>query len=145
MARITQWNADKLLHRVPLILTNYGIKVTPLLQESLKARVYEWPTRTDRGGLIITRRNNGEEVTTPRNIVDTGGLLRSQSAPQITPNSLTITWGAPYSGEVLRGGFVVGRSNGSYIAPGRDWITPVLRAEEPMGFFVQEWRKIGGA
>jgi hypothetical protein len=145
MARITQWNADKLLRRVPLILTNYGIKVTPLLQESITARIYEWPTRTDRGGLIISRRNNGEEVTTPRNIVDTGTLLKSQSAPQITPNSLTITWGAPYSGEVLRGGFVVGRSNGSYIAPGRDWITPVLRAEEPMRFFVQEWRKIGGA
>lgn len=145
MARITKWNAEKLLKRVPLVLTNYGIKVTPLLQESIKASIYPWPTLTDRGGLIVTRRSNGQEVTTPRNIVDTGTLLRSQSAPQVTPTNLTITWSAPYSGEVLRGGFVVGRSNGSYIAPGRDWITPVLRAEDPLQFFVREWRKIGGA
>jgi len=145
VARITKWNAEKLLKRVPLVLTNYGIKVTPLLQESIKASIYPWPTLTDRGGLIVTRRSNGQEVTTPRNIVDTGTLLRSQSAPQVTPTNLTITWSAPYSGEVLRGGFVVGRSNGSYIAPGRDWITPVLRAEDPLQFFVREWRKIGGA
>jgi hypothetical protein len=137
MARVTQWNADKLLRRVPLILTNYGIKVTPLLQESIKAEVYEWPT--------TTRRKNGETVGSPRNIVDTGELLRSQSAPKVQDNRLTITWGAPYSGEVLRGGFLVGTLRNAYIAPGRDWITPVLRAEEPMRFFVKEWRKIGGA
>lgn len=137
MARVTQWNADKLLRRVPLILTNYGIKVTPLLQESIKAEVYEWPT--------TTRRKNGETVGSPRNIVDTGELLRSQSAPKVQENRLTITWGASYSGEVLRGGFLVGTLRNAYIAPGRDWITPVLRAEEPMRFFVQEWRKIGGA
>jgi hypothetical protein len=145
VAKIVKWNADKLIKRVPLVLTNYGIKVTPLLQESIKAKIYPWPTVTDQGGRIVTLRNNGEEVTTPRNIVDTGTLLRSQSAPKITANSLRIIWGAPYSGEVLRGGYVVGRSNGNYIAPDRDWITPVLRTEPPLKFFAAEWRKIGGA
>jgi hypothetical protein len=142
MARITQWNAEKLLRRVPLVLTNYGIKVTPLLQESIKATVYPWPVATQRKvGLY-----SGKFVPKgQRDIVDTGTLLRSQSAPQITANSLTITWGAPYSGEVLRGGFLVGTLRDAYIAPGRDWITPVLRTEEPMQFFVREWRKIGGA
>ena len=102
-----------------------------------EAEVYDWPT--------ATRRKSGELVRSPRNIVDTGTLLRSQSAPRVQENRLTITWGAPYSGEVLRGGFLVGTLRDAYIAPGRDWITPVLRAEEPMRFFVQEWRKIGGA
>jgi hypothetical protein len=80
-----------------------------------------------------------------RDIVDTGDLLQSQSAPQITSNSLTITWRVPYSGDVLEGGFIVGTMMDAYIAPGRDWITPVLRAQDPTEFFVREWRKIGGA
>jgi len=140
--RITQWNADKFIKRVPLVLTNYGIKITPLLQESIKAKVYEWP--------VFTRRKVGlysGRAVEPgrRDIVDTGVLLGSQSAPKIRPNSLTIVWQAPYSGAVLNGGFLVGTVRNAYIAPARDWITPVLIAEPPAQFFAREWRKIGGA
>jgi hypothetical protein len=142
MARVTQWNADRLLQRVPRVLASYGVKITPLLQDSIKAKVYQWgvPTRRVVGlysGKFVPRGR--------RDIVDTGDLLQSQSAPQITSNSLTITWRVPYSGDVLEGGFIVGTMMDAYIAPGRDWITPVLRAQDPTEFFVREWRKIGGA
>jgi hypothetical protein len=39
---------------------------------------------------------------------------------------------------------LVGNLRNAYIAPGRDWITPVLAAQPPMEFFAAEWRKIGG-
>ena len=139
--RIVRWNADKLLKRVPLILTNYGIKLTPLLQESIKAKIYDWPVPTRRSVGVYS----GRFVPAGRrDIVDTGTLLNSQSAPRITQNSLTISWSAPYSGAVLYGGFLVRTLRDAYIAPGRDWITPVLQAEPPLQFFIKEWRKIGG-
>lgn len=139
--RIVSWNADKLLKRVPVVLANYGNKITPLLQESIKAKIYDWPVATRRKVGVYS----GQFVPAgSRDIVDTGKLLQSQSAPQITENSLTIRWTAPYSGEVLRGGFLVGNLRNAYIAPGRDWITPVLAAQPPMEFFAAEWRKIGG-
>lgn len=139
---IVRWDAEKLLKRVPVVLANYGNKVTPLLQESIKAKIYDWP--------VFTRRQvglySGRDVEKGnRDIVDTGTLLRSQTAPQLTPNSITIRWTAPYSGDVLRGGFLVGTLRNAYIAPARDWITPVVKAESPLKFFAAEWRKIGGS
>lgn len=139
--RIVSWNADKLLKRIPVILANYGNKVTPLLQDSIKATIYEWPVSTRRKVGVYS----GKFVPAGRrDIVDTGTLLRSQTAPQLTENSLTIRWTAPYSKEVLLGGFLVGTLRNNYVAPGRDWITPVLKAESPLRFFMEEWRKIGG-
>jgi len=103
--RITRWNADKLLQRIPVILANYGNKLTPLLQESIKATIYDWPVATRRKVGVYS----GKFVPAGlRDIVDTGTLLRSQSAPQLTKNTLTIRWSAPYSGEVLRGDYMVG-------------------------------------
>lgn len=142
MAKIIKWNADKLIKRVPQILSNYGVLISPLLQDAIKANVYTWPTRTLQGGDIVTRRRNGEVVTSPRNIVDTGALLASQSTPQVSADTLRIIWTAPYSGDVLRGNYIVGRRNGSYIATPRDWISPVVAAQPPIQFFAREWRKL---
>ena len=140
--KIVRWDADKLLKRVPVILANYGNKITPLLQESIKEKNYDWPVFTRRKVGLYSGRDVPKGL---RDIVDTGTLLRSQTAPQITSNSLTIRWAAPYSGDVLRGGFLVGNTRSAYIAPSRDWITPVLKAEAPLRFFASEWRKIGGS
>ena len=94
-----------------------------------------------------------------RDVVDTGELLRSQTAPKITADGglsvLTIGWTAPYAGLVLRGG-----DYGSYVnvrgevvtpgqRPGRDWITPALEALPFLDFFTVRWAQLaqgrGGA
>jgi hypothetical protein len=57
-------------------------------------------------------------------------------------NTLTIRWTAPYSGEVLREGYVHKRTNGSYIDPGRDCITPALRENPLLPFLVERWQQL---
>ena len=148
MARfvIKNWQGDELLKRVPAILQGYGDKVAPMLQDEIKAVKYDWPTRTqDTNQPIVTRRKNGQSVTSPRNIVDTGALLNSQSAPQVAEGTMRIVWQEPYSLAVLEGNYVIGRRNGSYVARARDWITPVLEAAPREQFFAEEWRRLANA
>lgn len=137
--QIVRWNADKLLQRVPKVLSSYGEKVSPMLQQAIKSRVYPWPSATRRQ---VGRFSGPFVPAGPRDIVDTGRLLDSQTPPTVTPNSLTIRWTAPYSKEVLTREFVTFTGQ---IAEPRDWITPVLKAEPPLKFFAAEWRKIGGS
>lgn len=89
----------------------------------------------------------------PRDIIDTGTLLRSQTEPQTQLTEagaeLTIAWNAPYSGVVLRGG-----DYGEYVnpdgqlvnvgnKPGRDWITPTLRTVPVAKLFADAWKQAG--
>ena len=138
--RITQWNAQALLDLVPQVLQAYGEKVAPMLQEQIKAKEYYYPVPTVRKvGLYSGKFVPGR---TTRDIVDTGELLKSQQAPQVSDSTLRIRWTADYSGEVLRGNYLVGTVRTSYIAPPRDWITPVLQAAPPEQFFAEEWRRL---
>lgn len=139
--QITQWRAERIVAKVPRILTEYGPVIGFQLQQEISKDVYAWPTQTRQGGAIVTNRVNGP-VTTPRDIVDTGTLLNSQTTPQVEGNTLTIAWSAPYSLAVLQGGYVIVRSNGSYIAPGRDWITPALRERPLLPFLAERWQQL---
>lgn len=140
--KLTQWNADKLLARSAQILEDYGPRISFQLQQEIAKDQFEWP--------VPTRRKSGQFIPAGlRDIVDTGQLLNSQTPPQVTANGslsvLSIRWTAPYSGEVLRGGYLVGTVRNNYVAPGRDWITPALR-EQPFGkFFANRWRQLSGA
>ena len=138
--RFVSWNADQLLERIPQILTQYGDTVAPMLQETIKSKAYDYPVTSVRkvglySGKIVPKGK--------RDIVDTGELLNSQTAPQVKSNQMTIAWMAPYSKQVLDGGYLVGTMRDSYVAPPRDWITPVLKFKPPGRFFVQEWQKLG--
>lgn len=137
--RFKSWNAQALLDLVPQVLEAYGEKVAPMLQEAIKSKAYEYPVPTMRKVGVYS----GKFVPKgKRDIVDTGQLMRSQQEPQVAENILQIRWTAPYSGEVLRGGYLVGTVRSSYIAPPRDWITPVLEAQPPEKFFAEEWRRL---
>lgn len=137
--RITQWNAQALLDLVPQVLQAYGEKVAPMLQEQIKAKKYEYPVPTMRKVGVYS----GKFVPKgKRDIVDTGALLKSQQAPQVSDSTLRIKWTEDYSGEVLRGGYLVGTVRVNYVAPPRDWITPVLEAVPPEKFFAEEWRRL---
>lgn len=137
---IKNWNADRLLRRVPQrILEDYGPRIAFQTQQEIATKQFDWPTPTVR--------KNGQVIPVGlRDIVDTGELLESQTDPEISAQSgrisLRITWTAPYSGDVLRGGYLIGTVRNNYIAPSRDWITPALQAQPLKPFFVARWRQI---
>lgn len=156
---VTEWNAEKILGRSTQILEDFAPIIAAEARAQLEAVQYRWDRGTLRfrsiGGLG-QRRKDGKGVYVPaglRDILDTGNLRDSQQAPQISGNSLSITWTAPYSGVVLRGGdygrytnpLGVKYPNDRYpdrVRPGRDWITPAFEAQPPLQFFVKRWREL---
>jgi hypothetical protein len=165
MARVTlelkEWNAEKLLARSTQILEDFA----PIIAEEARRQIttvkWNWPNPTlrfqslNQGGTRVSGTNKAGRswsgVLIPagnRDIVDTGGLLRSQQAPQVSRNSLTIAWTAPYAGRVLAGG-----NYGSYVnpvgntvdvgqRPPRNWIEGAFQAQPPRRFFVDRWREL---
>lgn len=107
-----------------------------------KARTSSGATFSGRGVLIPAG---------PRDIVDTGTLLQSQTAPQVQNKSGTysmqIEWTAPYSGLVLKGGNfgsyinVNGREVTPGIRPGRNWIQASFQAQPFLPFLVERWNR----
>jgi hypothetical protein len=113
-------------------VTKYGAELDGALKESVKAVQYDWPAGR------ITVRKNGQTVGSPRNIVDLGGLLRSQRRDRPSATELRFIWGTPYASAVLRGY----TTNRGTVVPGRDWIKPALEAKPLDAFFAAEWRKL---
>jgi hypothetical protein len=56
---------------------------------------------------------------------------------------LKIEWTAPYSKEVLEGGYLIGTMRNAYIAPERDWITPAIEKTDPFGYIWRRFLKLG--
>ena len=133
-----EWNAEALLARVPVILEAYSGVIGPELQKSIRAPVYQWYGKTvrkagDGGGLYMS----GPFVTSPRDIVDRGTFMRSQTARVSEDGrSLSVVWDPvnPDNGEHY----------GADLLLSRDWITPVQRRYPFRPFFVQQWRALDG-
>lgn len=147
VVQFASWNADRLTRRLPRrILEEYGPTISFQLQQEISKEQFEWP--------VATRRKSGQLVpkspryggSKRRDIVDTGTLLNSQTEPVVQSGErgaqLEIKWTAPYSGEVLRGGYLVGTVRNNYVAPGRDWITPALKAQDFGQFFGGRWGQL---
>lgn len=144
--RLVSWNADRLLKRVPRrILSDYGDVLGPQLQNEIAKPQFDWPRKT--------RRRNGQVVGSPRDIVDTGEFIDSQTEPTVSDSEagveMTIGWTAPYAADIYRGsqgeGFI--SSRGFEVVgdqPGRDWITPALEQLPFDAYFVQRWGEIEG-
>lgn len=137
--KITEWNAERFLQRPAQILEDYAPLISVQLQDEISKDQFNWP--------VPTRRKSGQFVPAGlRDIVDTGQLLNSQTAPDITSGAgfarLQIGWTAPYAKEVLQGGYLVGTVRNNYVAPGRDWITPALRNRPLRPFFIKRWAQL---
>lgn len=143
--KITRWNADKLLGRAGQILEDFGPQVAFQAEQELAKDQYWWP--------VDTLRKSGEFVREgDRNIIDTGELMNSATAPAVTAGArgaqLRIAWTAPYAKEVQEGGYVVGERGRSYTAPGRDWIANTYAQllpgrERPfLPYLVQRWQSL---
>ena len=131
------WNAAQLKLRVPVILRRYGDVMDRQLKEEIQTVQFDWPRQT--------RRRNGTVVGSPRDIVDLGGLLRSQRREYPSATQLLFTWDAKsdkgfmYAGLILTG-YVVGPR--STVVPPRNWIKPALDKHPLNSFFIAEWRKL---
>lgn len=130
--KLTGWNATQLKLRIPAILTAYDKVLYPQFKEELEREQFSWPRET--------RRRNRTVVSSPRNIVDLGGLRRSQERIRTSATELTYRWNAPYAALVLTGY----ETNRGTIVPGRNWIKPALDARPLDAFFAEQWRRLGG-
>ena len=135
---LTEWNAEALLARVPVILEAYSQEIGPELQKAIRAPVYQWSGETVRkagggGGLYMS----GPFVTTPRDIVDRGTFMRSQQARVSEDGrSLSVVWDPVNPDD--------GEHYGDELLASRNWIAPVLRQRPFRPFFVQRWRAMDG-
>lgn len=133
------WNAAQLKLRIPVILRRYGDVMDKQLKEEIQTVQFPWPRQT--------KRRNGTTVSSPRDIVDLGGFLRSQRRDYPSATQLVFTWNAksdkgfPYAGLILTG---YTTSKGT-VVPGRNWIKPALDKHPLDRFFIREWRKLSGS
>ena len=134
--KLTGWNAPQLKLRIPQILTAYGTALDQQLKTEIQTSQFSWP-RT-------TKRRNNQTVSSPRDIVDLGGLLRSQKRDRPTATQLRFIWdvlskdGFPYAPLILTG-YTTSRGT---VVPPRNWIKPALDAVPLEQFFAKEWRKL---
>ena len=130
--KLTGSNANQLKLRVPQVLSSYGKVLGDQLKEEIKTPQFSWPRQT--------KRKNGQTVSSPRDIVDLGGLLRSQQRDRPSATQLRFNWATPYAGLVLSG---YSTSKGTLV-PGRNWIKPALEKQPLDTFFAAEWKRLGG-
>lgn len=128
--KLTKWQGDDLRRRGVDILTKYGEALFPQFREEIKAVQYSWPRET--------RRKNKQRVTTPRDIVDLGGFLRSQERQRLSPTELRFVWSTPYANLIFNGY----TSKLGKVAPPRNWIKPALDKIPLDDFFRDEWAKL---
>jgi hypothetical protein len=132
--RLDSFRSDDLIRRLPKILSDYGAVLDKALKSEVQRVQYPWPG--------VTVRRNGETVSSPRDIVDTGAFLRSQRRRRISVTTIRFEWGG--SGGVTYAGFIYqGIPAKNY--PARDWITPALKAEPIAPFFAREWARLAAA
>ena len=136
--KLKGWKGNQLQLRVPTILTKYDAVLGPQLKEEIQTPQFAWPRST--------KRRNGQTVSSPRDIVDLGGLLRSQRRDRPSATELRYTWepkssnGFMYAGLILTG---YTTSKGT-VVPGRNWIKPALDKQPLEKFFAEKWRRLDG-
>lgn len=111
-------------------------ELTKALNDAMDASIWKWNPG------VTTLRKNGDEVTSPRNIVDTGALKASFRI-NIKGNSVDFAYREPYSRLVHWGGYIqpYGNPKASKVyVPGRPWITSVLNGEN--GFTAFPFKEI---
>lgn len=133
--KLSGWNATQLKLRVPQILGKYQTVLDQQLKEEIQSPQFSWPRET--------KRRNGATVTSPRDIVDLGGFLRSQRRTFDGRTTITFIWDARSKGFAYAPLILTGytTSKGTLV-PGRNWIKPALRNAPLERFFVEQWRKL---
>lgn len=135
--KLTGWNANQLKDRNRQILGKYQTVLDQQLKTEIQNPQFGWPRQT--------KRKNGATVSSPRDIVDLGGFLRSQKRSFDGRTTITFTWDAPYASLILNGYVTKQRSAGGRsgtLVPGRNWIKPALENAPLEQFFAQQWKQL---
>lgn len=128
---LTGWSANQLKLRVPQILGKYQTVLDQQLKAEIQSPQFSWPRET--------KRRNGATVSSPRDIVDLGGFLRSQRRSFDGRTTITFSWDVPYANLILQG--YITKRKGTLV-PGRNWIKPALENAPLDAFFAEQWRKL---
>jgi hypothetical protein len=97
--------------------------------EKLASPEYQWPG--------TTKRQNGQTVGSPRDIIDTGELDSSQRLSRAGKGDWLWVWTAPHALIVHEGATL--RNGGEY--PARRWTRRAVVAYNPVKKFAEEVRK----
>lgn len=90
--------------------------------EEIQTVEWGWPGET--------KRKNGSTVNSPRDIIDTGDLMRSQQNQKINNFTWRFTWDVEYSTLVHNGAVL--KNGGNY--PARPWTQTAVRVIKPDDF-----------
>tara|TARA_Y100000004_G_scaffold3773_1_gene4512 strand:+ start:10254 stop:10676 length:423 start_codon:yes stop_codon:yes gene_type:complete len=128
----TEWAPDKYPARVKTLLQQYSPVIGQQFQTEIKTSQFKWPG--------VTKRKNGEIARSPRDIVDLGNFLRSQTPGKVTGNkksgyALSFTWTAPYALAIYLGYY----NNQFQKQKARDWVGPALVKTPMSTFFAAKW------
>lgn len=143
MARVSfqlkEWNADKLLAKSEKVLQQMGPIYAAEADRQITAMKWFWPN-------VTVRRFSREVVGSPRDIVDSGTLLKSRQEPQVRNNALTIQWNAPYALNVAVGKYgTYTNEYGKTVQPPqqkRNWIGATLEVLPPVKLFSEKWKVV---
>lgn len=152
-----QWNAAKLLEdKVDACLQKMGELYAEESDRLIGNPIWQWDEYTLRfESLLMGGKRNpaGGVWVAPglRDIVDTGALMDSRSAPVVSAKegkrSLGIEWTAPYAQLIRTGGQFspyTGPHRQTYYPgrrPGRDWIAKALEDRPPVARFAELWNQ----
>ena len=98
-------------------------------QNAITRPIWNWPRPT--------KIKNGQEVESPRDIVDLGTLKGSQKREKLNSETIQWTWEVDYSAIVHEGGAL--KSGESY--PKRPWTETAEKAVKPLDSFADILRR----
>ena len=127
-----EWVPDTYPARIEKLLETYSPQIGEQFKTEIKTAQFKWPN--------TTQRQNGKEVSSPRDIVDTGDFLRSQQPGKVSgdgvgSHSLLFRWTAAYALAIYLGYYNY-RFEERKI---RNWIKPALEKVPMLIFFKNNW------
>ena len=134
-------NTPKMRRAMNSALVAGTLKASAYVQRDLKEALNNAVESTTWQWNAVTKRQNGQTVSSPRDIVDTGALRRSLSIAEKnlkTKTTLEIKYSVPYAALVHYGGAVrpYGNKNANTVLiPARPWIEATLKGTHGMNKF----------
>jgi hypothetical protein len=131
--KFTEWNGDKYPEYTQQCLQKFAPVIGAQFQEEIKTPQFNWPNDTQRRSGEFVRKGR-------RDIVDLGNFAGSQMPGKVVgKNRLVFEWTAAYALAIFVGYY----SNQFQKQKARDWVSPGLKNQSMLQFFVRTWLQTG--